>query len=177
MLELKLEPFPELQGKRIYLTELRPSDETALYAIRSSEAVQEYLDREVESSHEEVRDILNNLRTGVYRGDWVFWAIRLQEAEPLIGTICLWNLRLRRYQAEIGYDLHPAHWGKGYMSEAVQLVVTYSFEVAGFRRLVATTQSDHAVSAHLLGKNGFLRIESPLHIRKNISKWERTAVE
>ncbi|MEL6982381.1 MAG: GNAT family N-acetyltransferase, partial [Actinomycetota bacterium] len=56
--------------------------------------------------------------------------------------------------AEIGYTLHPDHWGKGYGTEAVEAVVDALIE-AGVRRLSASTHPDNVSSVRLLERLGF----------------------
>ena len=53
------------------------------------------------------------------------WGIVWQETGELIGTVGLNNLALHSKRTEIGYDLLPAHWRKGIVTEAVEAVIDY----------------------------------------------------
>jgi ribosomal-protein-alanine N-acetyltransferase len=59
----------------------------------------------------------------------------LNEPSTVIGTICFWNLKPEHYRGEIGYMLHPDHWRKGIMKEAINAVVNYGFTVLGYTAL------------------------------------------
>ena len=58
-------------------------------------------------------------------------------------------------QAEIGYSLHPDHWGQGYAAEALGRLVDHLFDDHGMHRLVATTGADNLRSRALLERVGF----------------------
>lgn len=56
---------------------------------------------------------------------------------------------------ELGYMLHPAHWGRGYATEAVALVSGYGFEERRLNKLSASVYETNPASSRVLEKNGF----------------------
>lgn len=56
---------------------------------------------------------------------------------------------------EIGYSLHPRHWGRGYAPEAACAVVETAFESFGAHRVQATCWVENARSIRVLRKIGF----------------------
>jgi RimJ/RimL family protein N-acetyltransferase len=56
---------------------------------------------------------------------------------------------------EIGYALVPSERGKGYCTEATQLVVDYLFLSKDIARIQATTHTKNVVSQKVLEKVGF----------------------
>ena len=76
----------------------------------------------------------------------------------MIGTICFWNLSADRRSAELGFELHPDHQGKGYMDEAMKEVIGFAFR-SGFTCLDAYTHKDNLASTKLLLKHGFVHDE------------------
>lgn len=62
-----------------------------------------------------------------------------------------------RYSAEIGYWLAEPYWGKGYMSEIVQLFVKKVFERSNVWRLYAGVYHTNIGSQRVLEKAGFTR--------------------
>lgn len=58
------------------------------------------------------------------------WAIVLKETSHVIGSVGMHVTRVGSVR-EIGYVMHPDHWGNGYMTEAVQAVLRYAFEELG----------------------------------------------
>ena len=64
-----------------------------------------------------------------------------------------WYERDRR--TEIDYDLSPAFWGLGFMTEALREVLRHDFEGIGLNRIQAIVHPENTRSARLLEKLGF----------------------
>ncbi len=62
-----------------------------------------------------------------------------------------------RGNAEIGYWLGEAHWGKGIMPKVVVALVKHLFENFGFERIFAIPFKPNTASARVLEKAGFIR--------------------
>ena len=77
-------------------------------------------------------------------------------AEPvkLIGGIS-YLYSVEKNDAELGYWLSEAHWGKGLMTEAAAAMVHHAFTLTKFGKLVACYHNDNSVSARILEKLGF----------------------
>ena len=73
-----------------------------------------------------------------------------------IGTIAHWFVQPNRYM-EIGYDLIPSERGKGYGTEAVQIMVDYLFLSRDIVRIQAMTHVRNKASQRVLEKSGFKR--------------------
>jgi RimJ/RimL family protein N-acetyltransferase len=58
---------------------------------------------------------------------------------------------------EIGYALRPTERRKGYMTEAVKLIVEYLFRTKDIERIEAITDADNLASQGVLEKVGFKR--------------------
>ena len=95
------------------------------------------------------------INMGIDEGKWYYWAITPKGNPQLVGTICLWNFNKTRTVAEIGYELHPAHQGKGIMQPAIETVVNFAFETLGLETVIAVTHNQNLASIKLLEKHGF----------------------
>jgi len=62
-----------------------------------------------------------------------------------------------RFNAEIGYWLSEAHWGRGIMTDAVGRMADLAFRYHSWTRLFAGVFSSNAGSMRVLEKNGFTR--------------------
>ncbi|MCG8639342.1 MAG: GNAT family N-acetyltransferase, partial [Desulfobacterales bacterium] len=58
---------------------------------------------------------------------------------------------------EIGYALHPDHWGNGYASEAAKLLLKYAFENLNAHKVVGFCNADNKKSASLMERIGMKR--------------------
>jgi RimJ/RimL family protein N-acetyltransferase len=56
---------------------------------------------------------------------------------------------------EVGWTLHPDHWGKGYATEAGRRSVEYGFEVNGVDELVSCILPENERSAAVARRLGF----------------------
>ena len=72
------------------------------------------------------------------------------------GTIAHW-LVLPNMWMEIGYDMIPSERGKGYGTEAAQLMVDYLFVSKDVHRIQAITDVRNKPSQRVLEKTGFKR--------------------
>lgn len=63
---------------------------------------------------------------------------------------------LFRRNAEIGFWLGEAYWGRGIMTEAVADMVKYAFEQFELERIFASVLEYNVGSARVLEKNGFV---------------------
>jgi RimJ/RimL family protein N-acetyltransferase len=57
--------------------------------------------------------------------------------------------------AEVGYAIHPDHWGNGYATEAVALLTRYAIEERRLEKLVATAYEHNPASMRVLEKAGW----------------------
>ena len=92
-------------------------------------------------------------------------AITLPETGELIGNC---GIRVRDPAAgvaDIGYELDPRFWGRGYATEAARAMLAYGFGSLGLHRITAECLAENTASAHVLEKIG-MRREG--HLRENI---------
>jgi ribosomal-protein-alanine N-acetyltransferase len=85
------------------------------------------------------------------------WVLHRREDDQPIGTLGLHAYDRHRRKIEIGYDLAPAHWGRGLMAEAAAAAVGHAFESIDVYRIEAYVHVDNARSTKLLDRLGFSR--------------------
>lgn len=79
-------------------------------------------------------------------------------------------------QAEIGYWLTPDARGQGYMSEAVQAMVSYAFTRWPIVRVIAKTFGKNRASQALLERNHFTRSAVELRSVEKDGQWHDVIV-
>ena len=154
-----LTQFPALTTGRLILGELVEGDAAGLVNLRSDVRVNQYLNRPKSMTNEEAAAFIRKINDGLKKG-WYYWVISLTGYPGLIGTICLWNFNEENESAEVGYELSPDFQGKGLMREALSKVISFGFDTAGFKQIIAYTHSGNARSKSLLEKSGFIRAQS-----------------
>jgi [ribosomal protein S5]-alanine N-acetyltransferase len=149
-------PFPGLTTERLNLRQMKIQDENEIFALRSDERVQEFLDRPKAKIIDDARKFIEKINDGIAKNEWIYWGITLKNESKLIGTICFWNISKEHFRAEIGYELHPDFQGKGIMQEAIIKVIDYGFEKIKFNSIVANLDPNNSKSIKLLERNGFI---------------------
>lgn len=101
------------------------------------------------------------------------FGIYLSATDELIGRVALANVVRGAWQnATIGYFLDQAHNGKGYMSTAVQLALSFAFGEAGLHRVQAGVMPRNTASIRVLEKNGFRQEGLSLRYLQINGVWE-----
>jgi RimJ/RimL family protein N-acetyltransferase len=88
-------------------------------------------------------------------------AIILKPDRQLIGNC---GIRLESpgaHQGDIGYELSPNHWGRGYATEAAGAILQFGFTQLNLHRIWSWCMAENRGSARVLGKLG-MRLEGRL---------------
>lgn len=158
MLILNLTPFPELRSQRLLLRKLDKADANEIFFLRSNEDVLRYLGKEPTSTIKEAEEFIEMINKNIDDNGSILWGIALlDDPSTVIGTICLWNFRKENYRCEIGYILHPDHWRKGIMKEAINCVNDYGFTVLGLHSIEALLSPGNIASSAVLESTGFVK--------------------
>lgn len=93
-------------------------------------------------------------------------AICLQADGVLIGNCGIRMKSAGATEAEIGYELAPEHWGRGYATEAARAMLAFAFDELRVHRVWAHCIADNVASSHVLEKLG-MRLEG----RQRENEW------
>lgn len=156
---------PVLESPRLHLRAPRESD-----ATRCGETVFDPRSRHFSGRLKAVRDItdgsalvLRNVEATA-RGDRYDWCIADPDTDVMLGHIQLFDLDgLDDTAAKLGYAVHPDARGRGVLTEALRLVVEWSFRPAeegglGKRRLSLSTAASNKASRYAAEQVGFVHI-------------------
>ena len=158
MLQLRITPFPELKTARLLLRKLDQADSNEIFFVRSDQEVLRYLGKEPAATRKEAEEFIGLINKSIEDNESILWGIALlDDPSIIIGTICLWNFKKENYRAEIGYILHPHHWRKGIMKEAINRVVDYGFSVLGLHRIEAIPGPGNIASSAVPERTGFVK--------------------
>lgn len=165
MLTFHWPTFPVLATERLVLRELRPSDVEQVFAMRSDPEVMRHVNRPLAQTIDDASALIHQINTKTREHEAVHWAITVRGEDVFIGLIGYWRIVKEHHLAELGYMLAHAHWGKGYISEAIGAVVPCGFDALGLHRVEAITRPANVASIRALEKNGFL-LEG--HLKENM---------
>ncbi|MDL5377669.1 GNAT family N-acetyltransferase [Exiguobacterium mexicanum] len=88
-------------------------------------------------------------------GESFRYLIFLRETGTFVGTVSLFGIDWDVPKAEIGYWLDSRHTGRGYMTEAVEAVVRFSFAQFDFKRIEIRCESTNEGSRLIPERLGF----------------------
>ena len=101
---------------------------------------------------------LNHIKEGKIQGFFVFTNERKTSDQKFVGVINLNNIRLNPYgSASLGYYCDETMAGKGYVKEALVLVLKYAFENLHLNRVEANIQPGNIESLGLVKSLGFVK--------------------
>ncbi|MEX1020162.1 MAG: GNAT family protein [Litorilinea sp.] len=145
--------FPEIETERLILREIMPEDGPALFAVFGDPAVTRYYDLETCTAMQQVQELIDFFDDSFELERAIRWGIERQHDGALLGT-CGFSW-LRRYRGEISYELAPAYWRQGYMSEALEAILEFGFTDLELNRIEALVMVENQASAGVLSDLGF----------------------
>lgn len=147
--------FPTLTTNRLLLRQFQPDDAESLFAILSDSQVTEFYGHEPHQSLDDTRELIRQIQVRYERSEALRWGITLRGVDRLIGSCSFHHFDPDFHRAETGYELHRAYWGKGIMTEAMSVILTYGFTELELHRVEAIIDIVNDRSKSLLDKLGF----------------------
>lgn len=145
-----------LRTPRLVLREFRDDDGPATHAYQQDPRYLRYYDR----------DGVTQRQSEAFVQACIAWqheqprakvqlAVTLAATGELIGNVGLRREAAGDPLADLGYELAPAHWGRGYASEAARALIDWGFGAdPALRRIHAHCIADNAPSARVLLRAG-----------------------
>ena len=149
--------LPVINTPRLVLRWISENDIDGLYDVFSDPQVMRYWSTPPLPNREAAAAMQREIAEGNLRDTMIKWGLALRESNHVIGTTTLFNLNLDNGRAELGYAMGRAYWGKGYMHEALQALLSHAFDVLELRRLEADVDPRNAASIRTLERLGFQR--------------------
>jgi RimJ/RimL family protein N-acetyltransferase len=154
---LDADQLPTISTDRLRLRWLTIADVPALFEIFGDPTVCRYWSRspfsdlaEAAAYHREIVDLFES--RSLFQ-----WGIAEIESDHVIGTCTLANLSDAHHRAEIGFALAHKAWGRGYVTEAINALITFGFETLNLHRIEADVDPRNLRSIAVLERAGFQR--------------------
>jgi len=164
MLTIDFHPFQNLETQRLLLRRLENSDVKEVFALRSNPATMKFIPRPLVKNDEEALAHITMINAKIDSNEGINWAITLNGNPKLIGIIGHYRIQPQNYRAEIGYMILPEYHGQGIVTEAINKVVRYGFDVMQLHSIEAVIDPGNLASERVLQKNGFVK---EAHILEN----------
>lgn len=167
----------KIEGEKIYLRTLEASDAEQMLdlQLRNMDFFAKYSSTRNEDFYtlKYQLEAINSNKVRQEKDEKYSFGIFLSSTDELIGSISLSEiLRGSLQSCFIGYTLDKPHNGKGYMTEAVRLLVDFGFKELKLHRIEAGVMPHNLGSIKVLEKAGF---QKEGIARKNVEingRWE-----
>jgi RimJ/RimL family protein N-acetyltransferase len=153
---MTLHPRTEpLRTARLILREWEERDHLPFAAMNADENVMRYFNACL--TRAESDDFIRRMQEHFRRHGFSFWAVELKESGELIG---LTGLARPKFDApftpcvEIGWRFSPAHWGRGYATEAARAALDAGFGAFGLTEIVSFTAVQNTPSQKVMARLG-----------------------
>lgn len=150
--------FPVLTTERLRLRALKLDDAPVMVALFSDPRMMKYLNDPPTETVEQAVILIDWLNSMFTDRSAIPWGITLHGDDTLIGTCEVYSWDRANRHVDIGYNLLPAYWGQGIVTEAVHAMLRWSFEHLDVHRVQADCTDGNIGSERVLLKCGF-RIE------------------
>jgi ribosomal-protein-alanine N-acetyltransferase len=154
---IRFTPFPMFKTARLVLRRITVQDVDEVFAIRSDAETMQYIPRPLAKNKQDAVEYIGIISKGIEDNEFIHWAICLKEDPKLIGMICLIRFQPENYRTEVGYILSPEFRGQGLMTEALQAVVSYAFNVLKYHSLVGVIDPRNLSSEAILNRANFIK--------------------
>ena len=144
-----------IETHRLILRRLRAEDAEDMFINWASDPeVTRFLTWPAHTSVDVTRSLLSDWIPRYEDSGYFSWAIELKETGSVVGNISVVRLEEAIGEAEIGYCLGRAYWGRGIMPEALRAVIDYLFDTAGVNRIMAGHDVNNPKSGRVMEKAG-----------------------
>jgi RimJ/RimL family protein N-acetyltransferase len=151
-------PGPTIATARLVLRPFIDVDRAPFFALNTHPLVVESLGSS--PSRDESDALVERYCEEMAREGWGLWAVEVAGEEPFAGMVGLHRVNPALPCApavEIGWRLHPEHWGHGYATEAATASLDFGFGEVGLAEIVAFTTTVNTRSQAVMERIGMLR--------------------
>ena len=153
--------MPTLQAETIYLRALEPEDLSFIYEIENNENIWEVSNTQTPYSQFLIKQYLENAHQDIYEAKQLRLVICKNKDFKAVGLIDLFDFDPRNNRAGVGIIIsNETDRNNGIGSQALSLIIDYSFKKLNFNQLFANINPENLASVSLFTKFGFQEIGS-----------------
>ncbi|WP_144896907.1 GNAT family N-acetyltransferase [Lutibacter sp. Hel_I_33_5] len=147
-----------LCGQIINLRALEPQDLDFLYQIENNESFWQVSHTQTPFSKYILKQYLENAHLDIFEAKQLRLVIEEKSSNKSIGMIDLFDFNPQHKRAGIGILIHPDSQQKGFATEALSLLIEYSFTHLNLHQLYANITSNNTKSIQLFTNQKFKQV-------------------
>jgi ribosomal-protein-alanine N-acetyltransferase len=144
--------IPTIETQRVTLRKMNIADANDMFEYSSNRKVTQYLSYD-HNYLEEAEKYIQNKVEKYEKGECMLWGIELKENKKYIGACGFTHWDTENNCAEIAYTLNQDYWGKGIISELVDVLFQFGFKKMNLNRIEARCWTDNEQSVRVMVKN------------------------
>lgn len=168
MLNLNFTDFPTLHTEQLTLKKILRKNYNFIHKLHSDPVTNNFVGRDNATTLKQAVNYIERINGMVKKKECLYWVITLSNTDTLIGSVCCWNFDHESDMVEIGYEMLPEFQGKGYMKEALQAVIRFTFNNLKAAVITAFPSSDNSNSVAILKKLNFV-FENQTYNNKHVN--------
>jgi len=150
--------FMNLCNQKINLRALEPQDLEFLYQIENNASFWEVSHTQTPFSRFILKQYLENAHFDIYEAKQLRLIIEDSTTKEQLGMIDLFDFNPQHKRAGVGILINPDFQQNGVASEALLLLINYSFSHLGLHQLFANITLDNIKSTSLFTKHNFKKV-------------------
>jgi len=147
-----------LLGEKINLRALEPEDLEFLYQIENNESFWEVSHTQTPFSKYILKQYLENAHLDIFEAKQLRLLIEEKSTKKQIGMIDLFDFNPSHKRAGVGILIDQEFQQNGFASEAISLLINYSFSILDLHQLFANITLDNTKSITLFKKHNFKEV-------------------
>lgn len=163
-----------LHGTQVFLRAAEPADADIIYRMENDPKVWHYGNTLMPFSKYQIEQYVLNTQHDIYAEKQIRLMIEKVSpgtGSPVAGAIDLFDFDPQHRRAGVGILILENERRKGYATEALDLLISYSFKVLELHQLYCSITVDNQSSIDLFEKAGFIRCAIRKEWRLQSNKW------
>jgi ribosomal-protein-alanine N-acetyltransferase len=153
--ESNFDSFPILHTNRLTLREIQLSDAEAIFGMRASGRVNQFIPRPNMLEKESAIELVERTNLAFQNKQAIGWAGILRNGNEIVGTCGFNQIDYTNLRAEIGGELSVDYWGKNVAIEAVSAIIEFGFNKLNLHSIEAKVSHENRGAIFLMEKLGF----------------------
>ena len=147
-----------LTGKHISLRAIEPNDLAFLYQIENDESFWSVSNTQKPFSKFLLQQYLENAHQDIYQAKQLRLVVFENYSNSAVGMIDLFDFDPKNLRVGLGILISPLHQKKGHASEALELLIKYTFLHLDVHQVFANIGEGNLNSIQLFEKHGFKKV-------------------
>ena len=145
-----------LETRRLILRDYKLQDLSHYFKLKSCNDIWNYSTFIPINTEDQAKEMLELLIDERKSGKYTFMALFEKETNEFLGEAGIISYNSYANRCEVGYNLLPKYWNKGYATEVTKALVKFAFDSLKVERIEALVILNNTPSCKVLEKSGMV---------------------